>query len=371
MLLRLSCFLIFLSLSLSASAQSIAWQRANKMGKGMNLSWMDQRWNGTEEAEQRDYLDLDNLPYIKKQIALMHDLGFQLLRFPVCFELWYEDEAPYNLLKPEHYPALDSVIRWTADKKMMLIIDNHHGTLRPSHLASDTKRLCAVWDDIARRYKNSDAHRIFFEIFNEPNEIPKAEWEHTAQEVISTIRKQAAHHTLIVGASEWNGLQALRSSTVFADTNIIYTFHFYDPFLYTHQGANWAGDAALTTGIPYPYRKKDMPSIHPQAALTWAKGPFEQYATEGTYESMNNKLNSIKEWSQDNQVPIFCGEWGAYKKYTAGADRCTYLYDVYTILQTLKIPNAMWEWDAGFSFFESMPSKDDIVPCMKGIVEGK
>ncbi|MBC7487003.1 MAG: cellulase family glycosylhydrolase [Cytophagaceae bacterium] len=363
--------LIFCFLHLISQAQSTAWKRAQTMGKGMNLSWMDQRWNGTEEEEHRDYLDLDSLPYIKRQIALMHDLGFQLLRFPVCFELWYESEAPYHLIKPEYYAALDSVIRWTAEKKMILIIDNHHGTLSSAHVETDTKRICAIWNEVAKRYTNSDAERIFFEIFNEPNQLSKEEWEYSAQKIIFSIKKQAPHHTLIIGASEWNGLKALQSSSLFADSNIIYTFHFYDPFIYTHQGASWAGDAVLTTGIPYPYSSQHMPPIHPKASGTWAAGLFRQYPTEGTYQAMENRLNSIKEWSQKNNVPIFCGEWGAYNKYTEVKDRCAYLNDVYKILHQLSIPNAMWEWDASFSFFEGKPAKDTIIPCMKGIVEGK
>jgi endoglucanase len=370
-LLKITTGLFLLLSPLLSSAQSLAWQRANKMGKGINLSWMDQRWNGSEAEDHRDYLDLDELPYIKDQIKLMHELGFQLLRFPVCFELWYDNEAPYKLLKPEYYPALDSVIKWTAEKKMQLIIDNHHGTLNTTHLSSDTKRICAIWNDVARRYKNSDAERLFFEIFNEPHQISQADWEQTAEEIIATIRKQAPYHTLIAGASEWNGRKALQNTAPFADTNIIYTFHFYDPFLYTHQGASWAGDAASTTGLPYPYRSEAMPIIDTKAAVTWAKGAFQQYPSEATYESLDNKLNSIKEWAEDNNVPFFCGEWGAYKKHTPVKDRCNYLHDVYTILQHLKIPNAMWEWDAGFSFFEDKPSIDGITPCMKGIVSEK
>ncbi|TGV82236.1 glycosyl hydrolase, partial [Mesorhizobium sp. M2D.F.Ca.ET.145.01.1.1] len=37
------------------------------------------------------------------------------------------------------------------------------------------------------------------------------------------------------------------------DDNIIWTFHSYDPFLLTHQGATWAGDfIPYVTGLPYP-----------------------------------------------------------------------------------------------------------------------
>ena len=37
------------------------------------------------------------------------------------------------------------------------------------------------------------------------------------------------------------------------DDNVIWTFHSYDPFLLTHQGATWAGDfIRYVTGLPYP-----------------------------------------------------------------------------------------------------------------------
>jgi endoglucanase len=369
--MRIYLIVLFCFTHLICQSQSTAWRRAKAMGKGMNLSWMDQRWNGTAAEDHRDYVDLDNLPYIKKQIALMHELGFRLLRFPVCFELWYENETPYRLLKPEYYAGLDSVIRWTADKKMMLIIDNHHGTLSPAHIESDTKRICAIWSEVAKRYARSDSERIFFEIFNEPNQVSKEDWTNSADQIIAAIRKQAPHHTLIAGASEWNGLKALQNMPLFSDSNIVYTFHFYDPFIYTHQGASWAGDAVSTTGIPYPYTSQRMPAMHPQTAGTWAANLYRQYAKEGTYETLDNRLNSIKEWSEENNVPIFCGEWGAYNKYSTIEDRCIYLHDVYTILNNLGIPNAMWEWDASFSFFEGDPAKENIIPCMKGIVEGK
>jgi endoglucanase len=292
-------------------------------------------------------------------------MGFRFLRFPVCFDLWYANEAPYALLKPSYYQALDSIIKWTGEKQLLLSIDYHHGTLESDQLEPQVKRICFIWSDIARRYKHLDAERVFFELFNEPNRINETEWQDAASSIIQAIRKEAPHHTLIVGATKWNSLSALLEMPLLSDNNLIYTFHFYDPFLFTHQGASWTGDPTATIGMPYPYRIKDMPEMNEKAQATWAKRLYEEYPVQANYSALYSALKGAANWSKRHHVPVFCGEWGAYKKYAPVKDRCQYINDMYTILTDLQIPNSMWEWDAGFSFFQDQPSEEGVDDCLK------
>lgn len=71
---------------------------------------------------------------------------------------------------------------------------------------------------------------MFFEIRNELCDIPAEEWRKQAEAVIKAIRETTPNHTLIVGFHDWNSRQALIDSKPFSDPNIIYTFHYYDPF---------------------------------------------------------------------------------------------------------------------------------------------
>lgn len=335
------------------------------MGKGMNLTWMDQRWNGTAENEYRDYIDLTDLPYYKKQVELMHQLGYRFLRFPVCFDLWYQEQVPYKLLTPQYYTALDSMVKWTGEKGMMLSIDYHHGKLSSSTVEEDKKRIVAIWKEVAKRYHTTDPDRILFELFNEPNEVSESEWQEVLNTLVTAVRAEVPIHTLIVGAAQWNGKEALVNMDLIKDTNLIYTFHFYDPFLFTHQGAEWAGAAAATTELPYPYRKQAMPRMSQETFGTWGAQKYQQYPQEAQYNALLESLLTVVNWSKENNVPIFCGEWGAYKKYASVSDRCQYLGDVYDILEKLQIPNAMWEWNGGFSFFDGTPDVENLSPCMK------
>ncbi len=359
--------LVFLlCISFFVNAQSTAWKRAQAIGKGMNLTWMDQRWNGTEENAHRDYIDLADLPYYKKQVELMHQMGYRFLRFPVCFDLWYHDAAPYQLLTPQYYTALDSMVKWTGEKGMMLSIDYHHGKLSSSTVEENKKRIVAIWKEVAKRYSNTDPDRVFFELFNEPYEVSESEWQEVLTELVTVVRVQVPAHTLIVGAAKWNGKEALVNMELVKDTNLIYTFHFYDPFLFTHQGADWVGDAAASTQLPYPYRKQAMPRMSEETRGTWgAAQKYVQYPHEAQYDALFESLNTVVNWSEEHHVPVFCGEWGAYKQYAPVSDRCRYLADVYRMLEQLQIPNAMWEWNGGFSFFEGTPEPENLSPCMK------
>jgi acetate kinase len=57
------------------------------------------------------------------------------------------------------------------------------------------------------------------------------------------------YHTLIVGPSSWNSYSDLNLLPVYTDSNLIYTFHFYDPFVFTHQGATWPSPSMGFTPI--------------------------------------------------------------------------------------------------------------------------
>jgi hypothetical protein len=60
-------------------------------------------------------------------------------------------------------------------------------------------------------------------------------------------------HTVIATGHEWSSVDDLVALEPLADGNVVYNFHFYDPFTFTHQSATW-GDPAWShiSGVPYP-----------------------------------------------------------------------------------------------------------------------
>lgn len=351
----------------SVNAQSIAWQRADKLGMGMNLSWLENYWNGSKADNYENYLDMKSIAGKKQDLLLMHQLGFKTVRLPVSFDHWTSLKPPYRIVKTNYFAAIDSILQWAKLYDMNVIIDDHNGSLDDSaKVMQELPRLKAIWKQVATRYKNTNPDKVLFEIYNEPHNITNAQWTQCALQLIKTIRRIAPHHTLIVGGVDWNSISGLQKLGKLPDDNIIYTFHFYDPFLFTHQGATWPGVKATSNiHIPFPYNAKAMPPLNPKSIGTYGESNYENYQEQGTATGLKKELEVAKAFSEKYHVPIFCGEWGSYKKYSDPASRCRYTATIKGLLNELHIPFAYWEWNQSFSFFNGEPSLQNIPDCMK------
>ncbi|MCB9250034.1 MAG: cellulase family glycosylhydrolase [Ignavibacteriales bacterium] len=113
---------------------------------------------------------------------------------------------------------------------MNLILDNH--TFDPGDNTDPNVEeiLIPVWRHMAEHYKDR-SQLIYYEILNEPHGISLTKWNTIQQNVINAIREIDSMHTIIVGAANWNSYEDLNSLPIYSDTNLIYTFHFYAPFL--------------------------------------------------------------------------------------------------------------------------------------------
>ncbi len=371
------CFLLILLSggvhSAAAQSNSVAHRRAARIGKGMNLTYLDNWWRGTKEKKYSDFVKAADAAKHEKMFAAIAEAGFKTVRIPVSFGAWANYEKPFRWTHPENLKFVDSFVRWALKNNLNAIIDLHHvefdGKIEG---AATTERIVWLWREIAARYKNTDPERVFFELRNEPHDISAADWREQAEAIIKAVRPVAPRHTLIVGFHDWNSRAALIESKPFAaeaaDANIIYTFHYYHPFLFTHQGATWAGEGlAESANIPFPATGEMKLTVPETAKGKWTENLFNNYLREASGEWIFRELKEAKDWSEKNRVPIFLGEFGSYGKYAAPADRCRHAEAVYSALGRLDIPNAWWEWSQGFNMFE--PGTTKISRCMRKAID--
>ena len=325
--------------------------RAKSLDNGISVSWLEQVWN-------KNVLDTNEIH--PEDLKLLKKLGFKSIRLPVAFEYYETQHIPLSKVLAH----IDYVVKECNLYGFKLIIDYHGGDLTDSNYLTETPRIINLWSILTKRYINQSPDNLFFELFNEPKHINPQVWKDAAYNIVTAIRKTDQRRTLIVGASNFNSIYELSRFVRLADENIIYTFHFYEPFLFTHQGAEWVGDASATTGVTFPYNGENFPKVNPATVGTWGEGNYKQYPHDGNQQSIKDKLQIAKYWSIKYDVPVLCGEYGVYNKYADANSRCRYIKEVHSTLKSLNIPGMIWEYNAGFSIFTGPPSIKNLSPCM-------
>ena len=339
------------------------------MGAGMNLSYLDNWWLGTKEKRFADFAKPAEAAKREKMFADIAKAGFKTVRVPVCFSAWMELKPPYNWNNKQGLEMADSFVKWALANDLNVIIDLHHSEFDNSiPEAASPERIVNLWFRIAERYKNTDPEKVFFELRNEPHDITAENWRWQANEIIKTVREIAPKHTLIVGFHDWNSRTALIDSKPFADSNIIYTFHYYDPFVFTHQGATWSSEGLPDVkNVPFPWTKDAKIKIPSSAKGKWVEGLINNYQKDSQPAKMFDDLKAAKDWSDKNNVPVFLGEFGSFGNFATLEDRCRHAETIYSALGKLKIPNAWWEWDGGFNMFKN--GTTEISDCMRKAID--
>lgn len=362
-------FIILLALGINSIAQSAAFQRAERMGIGMNVSYLDNWWKGSKDKHFSDFAKPEEAAKREKMFADIAKAGFKTVRIPICFSAWMQLKQPYDWDTPKGLEMADNFVKWALANNLNVIIDLHHSEFDRSIAGADSaERMVNLWVKIAERYKNTDPEKVFFELRNEPHDITSEGWRWQAEQLIKYVREIAPKHTLIVGFEEWNGRQTMINSKPFADPNIIYTFHYYDPFLFTHQGATWAGVGGIEDVKFLPFPANDEKIKTPDKAKgQWTENLIKSYREDSKAEKMFKDLKAAKDWSAKNNVPIFLGEFGSFSQNTKLEDRCRHAEIVYSALGKLQIPNAWWEWDGGFNMFKT--DSTEIADCMRKAID--
>lgn len=357
--------ILFFVLGGNSVAQNIAELRAERMGIGMNVSYLDNWWNGSKDKHFGDFAKPEEAAKREKMFSDIAKAGFKTVRIPICFSAWMELKQPYIWDNPKALVMADNFVKWALANNLNVIIDLHHTEFDGSvPEAKNAERTVNLWIRIAERFKNTNPEKVFFELRNEPHDITAEGWRWEAEQIIKNIRPIVPKHTLVVGFHEWNGRKQMIESKPFADSNIVYTFHYYDPFLFTHQGATWAGVNGIEEikFLPFPATNEKIKTPD-KAKGKWTEGLIKSYHEDSKAEKMFKDLKAAKDWSVKNKVPIFLGEFGSFSLTANLEDRCRHAEVVYSALGKLQIPNAWWEWDSGFNMFEKGTA--EIADCMR------
>ena len=177
--------------------------------------------------------------------------------------------------------------------------------------------LVALWEYVAKNFGNHP-WLLGYDLLNEPNTKDEVDFWHTTAlpQLIKRVRTIDRNTYVIVETAPWAlPDQAFPPSlTPVRDPKAIYSFHFYYPHSYTHQGL-YTYKGAEFEGRPYPGMLRLFESSAP---MYWDKAALE--------DSMKGAIEFQKKYG----VKIFVGEFSVIR-WAPGAAR--WLSDVIEIFE--------------------------------------
>lgn len=311
--------------------------------KGVNLT----NWFQASNVRQIQFTK-----YTKTDFEQIKSLGCDVIRLPINLH-FMTNGAPNYTIDPLFYTFLDQAVNWAEELGIHLILDNH--TFDPAANTDPNVGIILekVWKQVANHYKNRSNY-IYYEVLNEPHGISDAQWNAIQQLVVSAIRTVDTKHTIIISPAGWNSYNNLAAMPTYSDTNLIYTFHFYDPFIFTHQGASWSDPSMVPLAkVPFPYSATKMPAFPAALRGTWIESAFNWYQNDGTVTKVKQLIDIAVQFKQSRNIKIFCGEFGVYIPNSNNEDRVRWYDVVRRYLEEKGIAWTIWDYHGGFGLFET------------------
>lgn len=333
-----------------------------RLQRGINLGGYLSQCTHTKEHYETFIQEED----IKK-IAIM---GFDHVRLPMDYEVL---EDGYGRINEEGFSYVTRIIEWCKRHELNIVLDLHKAYGYDFNNAGDAakntlftnkliqKRFVNLWTEIANHYANET--NVAFELLNEVVEQENADaWNSLISETVDAIRRIARETIIIYGGIQWNSVKTLRLLEKPRDENIMFTFHFYEPLLFTHQKAHWVPAINQTEDIYYPekmeyYREKSLP-IGYQGEVV-CKAQSETMGTEFITEMVMEAVTAAKKAG----VTLYCGEFGVIDQAPI-EDTFRWFRDVDTVFRQFDIGCSVWtykEMDFGLTGEHYSPIRQQLL----------
>ena len=279
------------------------------IGKCVNLSNMleppeEGRWG-------RAFQDAD--------AARIRQAGFVTVRLPVRFSGHALAEAPYAI-DPAFLARVHHVVDTNLAAGLNVIIDLHNYDELFADPAGNTQRFAALWRQIGASFRGAPAN-VWFELINEPHRaLTNANLLSALGPALAALRETNPTRPVIIGGQDYSGIDSLATLPFPEDPNIAITFHYYDPFDFTHQGATW---------------------VHP------AMPTGRSYGTAADAARLAGDLDKLRRFiARTGRVP-FAGEYGAYDRIPLD-ERAAYYRTISAAFASIGIQSCAWGYTNTF-----------------------
>src|SRR5581483_799949 len=285
-------------------------------------------------------------------IVLIKSMGFDHVRLSVnpqpMFRPRHADEIPADYLG-----YLDNAVKMILDQGLAVVIDIHPESDFKAKFANEddfVEQFADYWRSLAHHYAGLDPNRVFFEIMNEPELRDRYRWSGIQVKLAAAIREGAPQHTIIATGARYSADDELLFLDPLPDRNIIYNFHFFEPHVFTHQGATWGVNYwHWEKGLMYPSNFESAEKVAADVPDATNRLYILRYGMEHWDAArIDMEINEVAQWAKRWNVPLVCNEFGVYRKVADPEARSGWIHDVRTSLERHGIGWTMWDYSGGF-----------------------
>jgi endoglucanase len=318
--------------SQSAVTPPEPFELVKRLGRGVNILGYDPIWDNFTGGRFKE-----------RHFRLISDAGFQTVRINL-HALQRMDVRNAWKLPDAWLSTLDWAVKNALANGLNVILDLHNYNDVAQAPEAFRPRLMAFWKQIAERFKDVP-DTVLFEILNEPNgKLTGPLWNEWLAEALAVIRTTNPSRTVVIGPPFWNGIGHLDELTLPEDDrHIIVTVHYYEPFPFTHQGADWSPETAKLSGV--------------------------NWGTEAEKKRVEDDFGRVQKWSLEHRRPILLGEFGAYDKGPLES-RVRYTAHVARTAESLGWAWTYWQFDSDFIVYD-IDQDRWVEPILKALIPGE
>lgn len=275
----------------------------------------------------------------------LQEWGIDHVRLPVDY-FFFEDVETGEYM-PERLAYIDNCLALCKKYGLNLILDLHHapgyffGNNGKNTLFTEREtqlHFIKIWKDFAVRYKD-EGDNLVFELLNELVWESTEPWNKLWHETVKEIRAISPTRIILIGGNEWNSIWQIKNIDVIDDPYVVYNFHCYEPFLFTHQRAGWI-NATNNYRVPteYPVSLEKHKSFYGDE-LPWICQGREYIDKDYLYRV----FKEAKDFQEKTGKVLYCGEYGVI--YNADLESTVRWHkDMCDIFNEYGIGHAVWSY---------------------------
>jgi endoglucanase len=320
---------------------------------GINLShWYAQVYGGLGYVPEyfERYMDASDLD-------LIASAGFDHVRLPLSVENLFATDASLNA---DFASRVDREVDRLHACGLAVILDFHpeleyRAALARSDLAAEV--FVDSWRRFARHHAGRDPSITAFELLNEPGIDNAERWGRIIRATTAGIRDGAPDHAIVVSGDHYSEVDRLVEVPEIDAERIIYNIHLYDPYVLSHQGADFGPDwIQRLDRIEYPYEASDDARLRAQTADPTAMRALDEYRdAQWDANAYAQLIAPAVDFARERQAPLTCNEFGMYRAASDPDSRARWLRDLVSVFDEFDLGWCMWDYAGDFAVATGAP----------------